>query len=242
MANTAETVNATSLKLKPLRTVFLAVIIGALTISAAFGIWMLLFGGELGQLEYKILWTTLLIAAGSAICLVALSSFSRSPKILGVIAIVLALVATLISSIYYVWLGWEFYSQFSDEFNETVVKITGLSWLWAVIFAHAAIIMSLSIRTTLQKVLLAALFFSTLAIGVMVSVVAIFELYPEDWYYRVMWSLIILAVLLTIVVPVVASVAKAAPLPSRALLNELAGRAAVEGKSVDVLLKELLSK
>lgn len=240
MADTADTVRATSLKLKPLRTAFLVVVIGALTISAAFGIWLLLFGGELGELQFKILWTTLFIAAGATICLIALASFGRSPKILGLIAIVLALVATLISVIYYVWMGWEVYGKFSEEFNEVVIKVTGLSWLWAVLFVHAAFILNLVIKTPLQKVLLTVLFLSTAAVGIMVSIVAIFDLNPGDEYFRAMWALIILAVLLTIVAPVIASVVKSVPMPSRSLLNELAGRAELEGKSVDSLLKELL--
>ncbi len=227
-------------KLKPFRTLFLVLIIGSLTISAAFGIWVLLFGGNLGDTQWKILWTTLLVAAGSAICLVAFTSFVRAPKIIGIIAIILAIVSMLISVIYFVWLDWQVTSSLPEVVQETVLKVNGLGWLWAIIFAHAALILTLTFRNTAQKVILILLFLSTIAVGIMVSVVAIFELNTEESYFRILWSLIIVAVLFTIVLPVLTAISKGTPLPSKVLLNALASRAASEGKSVDVLLGELL--
>lgn len=233
--------NTESLKsLKPVSKTFLIIIIVALSIAAAFGIWILLFGGEMGEIQTKVLFTTLIVAALSAVCLIAFSSFSKSPKVFGIIAIVLGTIGSLIVLVRYIW--FEDFFPYSSDVEDLLIKIILLVVIWTIVSLHAALIFGMELKANLHRVLISVLIVSTVAVGLMFSIPLIFELNPEDLYFRIVFTLIILIVLLTVLLPILVAFSKQVTVPNKNLLHQLEYRATTEGKSVDQLLEELLNK
>lgn len=180
--------------LRAFRRIAIIVIIVSLSITALIGI-VTLLTGSFGEVQGKIMLTTLIIGAASIIALCDLTVLGRRVWPVGVAGLIAATLA-LITALMLVW---------GDGSSDVMVKTCGLAAIAAVSIAHASLLLPLaerrrsSVRTglwitvALIVLLLVLLYIAILSDGDVWS----------DGYAKLVGTVAILDVLGTIVLPVV---------------------------------------
>jgi hypothetical protein len=182
-------------RLRALRRVAVICIIVSLSITALIGIATLL-GGDFGEVQGKIMMTTLVIGTFSVLALADLAVAGRRFEWSGYIGILAAFVG-LVMGLYLVWSASEPGAVFWKTFGITAVVAGSL--------AHANLLLLLGERR--RPVVRTSLWITVGLIAVLAGMIIALVItdgdISGDAYFRVMGTVAILDVLGTIVVPVV---------------------------------------
>ncbi len=180
-----------------LRRLSLKVFIGFLGLTAIIAVISVL-KGEFGELEEKILATTLTISAAS-ICSMSCAAFIDRKKVawLGLLGIVLSVLASVLL-IAGMWTEIE---------NEVCWKITITLGVLAAAFAHAFLLALPELDEGHKWVQTASsVFIGILALQIIVAVWG--EIEDVDWYYRILAAVAIIVGLETLVIPILMKLRK----------------------------------
>lgn len=184
----------TSAQLRAFRRVAIIVIIVSLSITAVIGI-VTLVTGAYGELQSRIMVTTLIIGATSVLALGDLAVLGRRVRAVGVTGLVAAAVA-LVTALIIVW---------GEDSSELVVKTCALAAIAAASLAHAGLLLLLSERR--RPAVRIGLWVTVALIAILLVLLYIAILSDGDvWndaYTKLVGTVAILDVLGTIVVPVV---------------------------------------
>lgn len=197
----------TTSSLKGFRRTAIVFIIVSLTIAALFGI-ITLLTGEFGELQGKILLTTLLLAGFSITALCHLAVVGRTLRIVGFVGIAVSALA-FISGAILIWRSWESWS----EVWELTLKTFAVFAIAAASLAHANLLLLLGERR--NQVVRIGLWV-TLGLIALLAVLIILPIVTEgeipgdngEPYWRALGVVAILDVLGTIVLPVVGRVTR----------------------------------
>lgn len=182
------------------RAAVVAVVI-SLVIAAVIGI-ITLLTQEWGQLQSQVLLTALIFAAFSVVLLIVFSSYSVTPPVISVLALLAASVA-LVSSLLSVW---EVFS-YPDPAFDVLLKVLMISWLFSAAFVHSCLVLRLAARqNTLIRL---TVWVSTALVAFLVllttSLIVTDGKFPDlDFIDRVYGVGLILLALSTIVLPILA--------------------------------------
>lgn len=200
--------------LKGVRRAAVWTIIVSLVIAALIGI-ATIVSGEFGELQAKVLLTTLAVAGAAILALCHLAVFGRDVKVLGWIgigtsAITLAAAATLI------WWNWSdtenMYGASSVYMN--ITKLFAISLLLAASFAHANLMLLLAnapftwMRVVLDLNLVLIGIVPLLVIPVVLSDGGFPPQSLSDMYWRFFGVVLILDALGTVALPVITLIAR----------------------------------
>jgi hypothetical protein len=197
----------TAPSLQGFRRTAVVFIIVSLSIAALFGI-VTLLTGEFGELQGKILLTTLLLAGFSITALCHLAVVGRAQRIVGFVGIAVSALAFLLGAVL-IWRSWE---SWGDEW-EAALKAFAVLSISAASLAHANLLLLLGERRNRAvRVGLAV----TLVLIALVAVLVVIPILTDgripgdigDAYWRVFGVFAILDVLGTIVLPVVGRVTR----------------------------------
>lgn len=197
----------TAPSLKGFRRTAIVFIVVSLSIAALFGI-VTLLTGEFGELQGKILLTTLLLAGFSITALCHLAVVGRAQRIVGFVGIAVSALAFVLGAVL-IWRSWE---SWGDEW-EAALKAFAVLSIAALSLAHANLLLLLGDRRNRGvRAGLAA----TLVLIALVAVLLSIPILTDgripgdegDGYWRVFGVLAILDVLGTIVLPVVGRVTR----------------------------------
>jgi uncharacterized membrane protein len=197
----------TTSSLTGFRRIAIVFIIVSLSIAALFGI-VTLLTGEFGEIQGKILLTTLAMAGFSITALCHLAVVGRSLRIVGFVGIAVSALAFVTGAVL-IWRDW---SNWSDVW-ELTLKTFAVFAIAAVSIAHANLLLLLSGR---RNQILRVTLWITVALIAVVAVLIIIPVVTEgeipgdngDAYWRVFGVFAILDVLGTIVLPVVGRVTR----------------------------------
>lgn len=178
---------------------FLYLLVGSITLSALMGIWAIL-SGEFGELQGKILLTTLTVV-GTSILGLACGSFLESPrsknsplKLVPSIGIILALLAALSSFL----LIWDFYS-LSDK---GIFKTFFVSLMFAFSLAQLSLLSLAHLAKRFQWSLTAA-FVVILFLDSVIALLILAEFEGDDGFVlRIIGVLSVIAASLTVMIPI----------------------------------------
>lgn len=187
--------------LKGFRRVAIIFIVVSLAIAALFGI-VTLLTGEFGDLQARIMLTTLLLAGFSITALCHLAVVGRALRVVGFVGIAVSLLAFIAGAVL-IWRSWE---NWSDGWD-VVLKILVVLAILAASLAQANLLLLLAERR--NQILRVGLFVAVGLIGVLalliiVPIVTDGEVPGEhgEPYWRIVGVVAILDVLGTIVLPV----------------------------------------
>jgi len=193
--------------LKTWRRIAVIVIVASLALAALLGI-IALFSGEFGELQVRILLSTLLIAGFSVVALCDLTIAERRLRLVGFIGAALSLV-TFALGLVLIWLDW------NDGTGE-LLRWFFIAGIVALSFAQASLLLLLSDRAS-HAVRIAL--WITLAFVAVVTIMAVLPIATdgavpgtgdEATYWRFFGAAVIIDAVGTIAVPVVALIARAA--------------------------------
>lgn len=122
------------------RRVAIVFIIVSLSIAALFGI-VTLLTGEFGEVQGKVLLTTLLLAAFSITALCHLAVVGRTLRVVGYAGIVVSGIAFVLGAVL-IWRSWDSW----DESWDVILRVFGVFAVLAVSFAHANLLLLLAER------------------------------------------------------------------------------------------------
>lgn len=225
------------------RRVAVVAVVLSLVIAAVIGI-ITLLTQEWGQLQSQVLLTALIFAAFSVVLLIVFSSYSVTPPVVSVLALLAASVA-LVSSLLSVW---ELFS-YPDPAFDILLKVLMISWLFAAAFVHSCLVLRLSSRQ--NTLIRATVWVSTALVAFLVllttSLIISDGRFPDiDFLDRIYGVSLILLALSTIVLPILAKLNPdhGATLYQRVVVNllpehyqELLQRAAAQGLSPEEYLR-----
>jgi hypothetical protein len=188
--------------LRGLRRIAVVAIIVSLSLTALVGI-VTLLTATFGELQGKVVLTTLLVAAFSITALCHLAVVGRALRIVGWVGIGASGVA-LILGVVLIWGSWENWNETWDD----VLKAFATASVVAVSLAHANLLLLLAERRS--PVLRTALFITVGLIGLL-ALLIILPIVTEgeipgqngELYFRVLGVVAILDALGTIVLPVI---------------------------------------
>lgn len=197
----------TDASLKGFRRTAIVFIIVSLTIAALFGI-VTLLTGTFGELQSKVLLTTLLLAAFSITALCHLAVVGRTLRIVGYAGIIVSGFA-FIAGVVLIWQDWSRW----DATWEATMKGFGVLSVLALSLAHTNLLLILEERRN------RAVRIGLWATIALIGLVALFIIIPivtdgrvpgdyGDVYWRVFGVFAILDVLGTIVLPVIGRVTR----------------------------------
>lgn len=197
----------TTSSLKGFRRIAIVFIIVSLTIAALFGI-VTLLTGEFGELQGKILLTTLLLAGFSITALCHLAVVGRTLRIVGFIGIAVSGLAFITGAIL-IWRSWE---NWSDVW-ELTLKTFAVFAIAAASLAHANLLLLLGER---RNQIVRIGLWVTLGLIALLAVLIILPIVTDgdipgdngEPYWRALGVVAILDVLGTIVLPVVGRVTR----------------------------------
>lgn len=229
-----------------LRRTAIVFVIVSLSIAALLGI-VTLFTGEFGEIQTKIMLTTLLVAAFSITALCHLAVVGRAPRVVGFVGVAVSATA-LVLGLVLLWRSWETW----NDVWEGVVKSFVLLSILAVSLAQANLLLLLAGRR--HRAVRIGLVATLMCIALIVLLVA-----PPiitngdipgehgDVYWRIVGVVGILDALGTIVVPVLGRVYRegAAVLTVRLegdAAAQLAARAQSEGTTPAEVVAALLAR
>lgn len=140
--NSTET-GSSAVVLKGVRRVAIWTIIVSLVVAAGIGI-ATIVSGDFGELQGKVLLTTLAVAAFAILALCHLAIINKNVRIVGWIGIGTSVLA-FISAAILIWWPWD-YSVYSgpNDLNMVINKVFTISTLAAVSFAHANLMLLLA--------------------------------------------------------------------------------------------------
>jgi hypothetical protein len=189
------------MRLKGIRRVAIIFIIVSLGIAALFGI-VTLLTGDFGEIQGKILLTTLLLAGFSITALCHLAVVGRALRIVGFAGIVMSVLAFITGAVL-IWRSWD---NWSDGW-ETTLKAFSVFAILAASLAHANLLLLLAERR--NPAVRIGLFITVglialLALLIILPIVTEGEIPGDDGepYWRALGVVAILDVLGTIVLPV----------------------------------------
>ncbi|MEV1291092.1 hypothetical protein [Pseudonocardia sp. NPDC049635] len=196
------------------RAMVVAVVV-ALLVASGFGI-VALLGGDFGDLQFRIVLTTLVVAAFGTTSLCHLAVVTRAVRVVGLAGIVASAGAAL-CALTLIWRDWESSTGPGEGLFRSFVVCTVLAFS----LAHANLLLLLAGRR--DRLVRAGLAVTLLAI----AVVAVMILLPvltdgavpgsgDDGYWRRLGIAGIVDALGTIALPVLASVSRARPAPAPA--------------------------
>ncbi len=225
--------------LKGVRRIAVVFIIVSLSITALVGI-VTLLTASFGEVQAKVLVTTLLMAGFSITALCHLAVVGRALQIVGYLGIAASALA-FFTGVYLIWSSWDNWS----ESRETILKTFAVLGVLAVSFAHANLLLLLAGRR--NPFIRTSLFITVGLIGllaalIIVPIVTNGEIPGEnELYWRFLGVVAILDVLGTIVLPVVNRFARdAGPIVVVHLEADVAAKAdriaAARGVSRDAVL------
>ncbi|GAA1844475.1 hypothetical protein [Agromyces salentinus] len=196
------------------RRIAIIVLVASLSITAVIGI-VTLLSGEFGEVQGRVLLTTLVIAGASILALCHLTVIGRPVRAVGFVGLVTSAVALLLGLVV-VWTPW----------TVDVGDWVGDAWRWfgvasilAASLAHANLLLLLSGRR--RRVVRIALAITLSAIAIVAAMLILPIL--TDWaipgpdgetYWRWFGVIAILDALGTIVLPVVALLLRDRPAPT----------------------------
>lgn len=129
--------------LKGIRRAAIWTIIVSLVAAAGIGI-ATIVSGDFGELQSKVLLTTLAVAAFAILALCHLAIINRDVRVLGWIGIATSGIA-LVAAVILIWWNWnEFGYSGPSEMYMTITKTFTISTLAAVSFAHANLMLLLA--------------------------------------------------------------------------------------------------
>lgn len=200
--------------LKGVRRVAVWTIIVSLVIAALIGI-ATIVSGEFGELQAKVLLTTLAVAGAAILALCHLAVLGRDVKVLGWIGIGTSAV-TLAAASMLIWWNWSdtenMYGSSSVYMN--ITKLFGISLLLAVSFAHANLMLLLAaapfkwMRVVLDLNLVLIGIVPLLVIPVILSEGGFPPQSLSDMYWRFFGVVLILDALGTVALPVITLIAR----------------------------------
>jgi len=236
------------------RRIAIIAIIVSLSLTAIIGIVTLLVG-DFGEVQGKILLTTLLLAGFSITVLCHLAVAGRALQVVGFIGIGVSVLSAVLG-LTLVWRPWD---SFDDSWGE-LLKWFAVTSIWAVSLAHANLLLLLAQRK--NPVIRGGLFATVGMIGLVALLITLpilseGEIPGEngEWYWRLVGVVAILDVLGTIVLPVASRFLRDEPIQSTdaaapasqtlelppALVASLDERAAAAGVTRDALALSLLA-
>lgn len=178
---------------RSLARALLVMVIGALCLAALVAIGLLLFG-NFGETEGKILLTTLAFAGYSLLGLAATSALGREPTWLGPLGLVVSAIGFVLC-VSLIWVGPE---------SELLGRLMGAFLVLGVAIAHASLLRFMtrdvsegSVVTVRAATLVAS---STLSAMIIVLILSGWE--PGGVYFRILGVVAVLAVLGSLLVPV----------------------------------------
>ncbi|MFM9878535.1 MAG: hypothetical protein ACKVOG_11925 [Rhodoglobus sp.] len=187
--------------LRELRRTAVIFIIVSLSITALVGI-VTLLTASFGEVQAKVILTTLLVAAFSITALCHLAVVGRAPRVVGFAGIAASVLA-LITGVVLIWGSW-------DNWNsgwETLLKAFAVLGVLAVSLAHANLLLLLGDRPSslIRYGLIATVgLIALLALLIVLPIVTDGRIPGDnDVYWRILGVVAILDVLGTIVLPVV---------------------------------------
>ncbi|GAB3616927.1 hypothetical protein GCM10027416_14840 [Okibacterium endophyticum] len=187
------------------RRIAVIVIVVSLALTALVGI-VALFSGEFGEIQGKILLTTLIVAGFSVLALCNLTIVERRVRIVGFVGAALTVV-TFVLGLTLIWAGWE--NDLSGVF-----RAFAAFGVVAVAFAQASLLLVVTERGTPA---LSVSVYVTLALVALVALMIVLPIVTDgrvpgeggDTYWRFFGALAILDAVGTVTVPVVALVSRA---------------------------------
>ncbi len=193
---------APSATVRSIRRLAVIFIIVSLSLTALIGI-VTLLTATFGDLQGKIMLTTLLIAGFSITALCHLAVVDRALRVVGFIGIGASAVALLLGVVL-VWFSWDNWNSGLDQ----VFKAFAIVSVIAVSLAHANLLLLLAER---HNPLLRAALFTTVGFIALVALLIILPIATEgeipgengELYFRILGVAAILDVLGTIVLPVI---------------------------------------
>ncbi len=175
-----------------LKKIFLRILIGSLSASALVGIIIFLLG-KFGDIEEKILATTLVIGACSLLGLCNTSIFQKEKvRWLGVTGVALSVTA-LIYSLALIWVHND---------SRVVMRIFASLIIWTVTVSHICLLLLINCADSIVKKVLNAAIVFILTVSVMLSIIVWADKITNDFYFRLLGVFAILDVLGTIVTPI----------------------------------------
>jgi hypothetical protein len=184
-------------------------IIVSFSLAAIVGI-IALLSGDFGEIQGKVILTTLLMGATSITALCHLAIADRAMRLVGFVGLAASALA-LVTGLVMIWRSW------NDSSFDDWLKVFVVASILAVSFAHANLLLLLAGRR--RRIIRIGLMVTL----VMIAAVAIMIILPvvsegeipgsanEGWYWRLFGVVGILDVLGTVVVPVLAIFVKDAP-------------------------------
>lgn len=227
-----------------LRRIAVVFVIVSLSIAALLGI-VTLFTGDFGEVQTKVMLTTLLVAAFSITALCHLAVVGRAPRVVGYVGVG-ASALSLVLGLVLLWRPWESW----DDVWEGVVKSFVILSIVAVSLAQANLLLLLSGRR--HRAVRYGLIATLVCIALIVLLVAPPIITNGDipgehgeTYWRIVGVIAILDALGTIVVPVLGRVFRegAAVVTVRLegdAATALLARAATKGTSPAEIVADLL--
>jgi hypothetical protein len=193
--------------LKGFRRAAVWTIIVSLVAAALIGI-ATIVSGEFGELQSKVLLTTLAVAGAAILALCHLAVLNRDVKVLGWIGIATSAIA-LIAAVTLIWWNWNDTGMYGPGVATNIAKLLGVSLLLAVSFAHANLLLLLAdapirwMRTALDLTLVLIGIVPLLVIPVILSDGGFPPQSLADMYWRFFGVILILDALGTVALPVV---------------------------------------
>lgn len=201
------TTDSAAVALKGVRRVAIWTIIVSLVIAAGIGI-ATIVSGEFGEIQSKVLLTTLAVAAFAILALCHLAIITRDVRIVGWIGIGTSVLA-FISATILIWWNWETLGyQGQNSIYLSITKTFAISTLAAVSFAHANLMLLLA--TTPIRWMRIALDLNLVLIGlvplIVIPVILTDGNFPPqslaDVYWRFFGVVLILDALGTVALPI----------------------------------------
>jgi hypothetical protein len=206
-------ITAENRALKGVRRAAVWTIIVSLVFAALIGI-ATIVSGEFGELQGKVLLTTLAVAGAAILALCHLAVLGRDVKVLGWIGIGTSAI-TLAAAVTLIWWSWddiEMYGNGSVYMN--ITKLFAISLLLAVSFAHANLMLLLAnapfnwMRVVLDLNLVLIGIVPLLVIPVILSDGGFPPQSLSDMYWRFFGVVLILDALGTVALPVITLIAR----------------------------------
>jgi hypothetical protein len=225
---------STPANLRGLRRAAIIAIIASLSIAALVGIITLLVG-DFGEVQLKILLTTLLLAGFSITALCHLAVAGRAQRAVGFTGLVVSGIAG-VTGLALIWLDLS-----RAEGDDALSKTFIVSALWAASIAHASLLLVLSRRR--NRPFRAGLIATVLAVALVALLVTLPIVtdgeIPGDWgdYWRLFGVIAILDVLGSIVLPVAGRFVRDEPLRATTQPDATAGTSSNDAGSAVLTLE-----
>ncbi len=187
-----------------LKRTFLLGVVVSVALAAVMGIFALVTGRRIGDLEVKIILSTMSVGLFSLTSLVAALVHERSvwrPAMVG------AFVASGFGLVTYLLSIWLLFDALPYQYEEYLARLMGVQAVWAIALPHAGLLaLSAFDRPVFRWVRFVSIFMVMLLAGFITLIVMWAPHYGEDLYMRMIGVLSILTAAGTITTPVLQKV------------------------------------